>query len=381
LIRVLHVVSDFRHGGAEQVAANLLRTSDPEQFDARAIALRGPFGATSERTLAEDGVPVWYMGKERGLDPLVLARVARTMARFRPQVVHTHTYALRYALPYMLLRRVPAMVHTVHNLAEKEIDWYGRWVHRLAFKRGVLPVAIAGEVADSIRRVYGIGNPPLIPNGIPVETYRAPSTDRERWRKKEGFAHTDVLFACVAWLRPQKNPLLLLEAFRRGPASDPRAHLLFAGIADSQSGGLQSELEKRVADSGLRGRVHLLGLRADVPELLNAADVFVMSSDYEGNPLAVMEAMSAGKPVVSTAVGGVPELVEDGCGLLVPPRDAQALSEAMRYMLKNPDARKSMGEASARRAVERFGLRAMTGAYEELYKKLLANVRSWRTDA
>ncbi len=379
MIRVLHVVSDFRSGGAEQVAANLLLTADPEQFDARAIALRGPFGLASERTLAEGGIQVWYMGKERGLDPSVLGRVARTMEHFRPQVVHTHTYALRYALPYMLFRRVPAMVHTVHNLAEREIGWYGRWVHRLAFRRGVLPVAIAREVADSIHRVYGIDDPPLIPNGIQLEKFRGPSIDREGWRNQEGFATTDVLFVFVAWLRPQKNPALLLEAFRRGPASDPRAHLLFAGTGDEQSGSLKSELERQIGAWGLRERVHLLGLRSDVPELLNAADVFVLSSDYEGNPLAVMEAMAAGKPVVSTAVGGVPELVEDGCGLLVPPLDAQALSKAMSHMLENPSARKSMGEKSARRAVERFDLRLMTEAHEDLYKKLVAGDRSrWK---
>jgi glycosyltransferase involved in cell wall biosynthesis len=144
---------------------------------------------------------------------------------------------------------------------------------------------------------------------------------------------------------------------------------------------LKSELERQIGAWGLRERVHLLGLRSDVPELLNAADVFVLSSDYEGNPLAVMEAMAAGKPVVSTAVGGVPELVEDGCGLLVPPLDAQALSKAMSHMLENPSARKSMGEKSARRAVERFDLKVMTEAYEDLYKKLVAGDRSRRKNA
>jgi len=258
------------------------------------------------------------------------------------------------------------MVHTVHNLAEKEVEWYERWVHRLAFWRGVLPVAIAREVADSIRRVYGIDEFPLIPNGIPVDTFRSPSIDREGWRSKEGFMPTDILFVCVAWLRPQKNPNLLLESFRRGPASDPRARLLLVG-----TGSLRSELERQIGTSGLQERVHLLGTRVDVPEILNAADVFVLSSDYEGNPLSVMEAMAAGKPMICTAVGGVPELVEDGCGLLVPPRDAQALSEAMSRMLENPNARKSMGEKSARRAAERFNLRAMTKAYEALYNELI----------
>lgn len=368
---MLHVVSDFRSGGAERVAANVLRTSDPEQFDVAAITLRGPFGSALERTLAEDGVRVWYMGKQIGFDPLVLARVSRTIECFKPHVLHTHTYTLRYLFPHLLVRRIPAMIHTVHNLAEKEVEWYGRWVHRLAFRRGVLPVAIAGEVADSIRRVYGIDDLPMILNGIPVETFRQPSIDRERWRNKEGFAPTDVLFVCVAGLRQQKNPTLLVEAFHRGLASDPRAHLLFAG-----SGEVKSELERQRSAMGLQERVHLLGQRSDIPELLNAADVFAMSSDYEGNPLAVLEAMAAGKPILSTAVGGVPELLEGGCGLLVPPRDAQALSKAMRYMLESPEARASMGEASARRAIERFDVRAMTEAYEHLYKKLAANNRS-----
>ena len=354
------------------MAANLLRTSDREQFDVGAISLRGPLGTDTEETLAQDGIPVWYLGKQKGFDPSVLARVTRAMEHFRPQVVHTHTYALLYAFPYMLYRRIPAMVHTVHNLAEREIDWSGRLVHRIAFRRGVLPVAIAREVADSLRRVYGLDDFPLIPNGIPIDTYRRPSIDRERWRNKEGFSPTDVLFVCVAGLRPQKNPALLLEAFHRGSSPDPRAHLLFVG-----RGALQSELERRIGALGLRERVHLLGLRWDVPEILNATDVFVMSSDYEGNPLSVMEAMAAGKPMICTAVGGVPELVEDGeCGLLVPPRDAKALAYAMRHVLESPEARKSMGEASARRAEERFDLRVMTEAYEDLYRKLIARNQS-----
>jgi glycosyltransferase involved in cell wall biosynthesis len=88
-----------------------------------------------------------------------------------------------------------------------------------------------------------------------------------------------------------------------------------------------------------------------------------------------MEAMAAGKPVICTAVGGVPELVKGGCGLLVPPGDAQALSKAMSYVLESPKARKSMGGASARRAVERFDLRVMTEAYENLYRTAIA--KSW----
>jgi glycosyltransferase involved in cell wall biosynthesis len=271
----------------------------------------------------------------------------------------------------MLFDRVPAMVHTVHNLAEKEVDWSGRLIHRMAFRQGVVPVAVADDVDDSLRRFYDIDGFPLIPNGIPVDTFRKPSIDRDRWREEEGFAASDVLFACVARFKPQKNLPLLVEAFAQGPALEPRAHLLIVG-----HGELRRDLEKQIDALGLREKVHVLGVRSDVPGLLHAADVFVLSSDWEGNPLSVMEAMAAGIPVISTAVGGVPELIEGGeSGLLVPPGDARALGGAMQYLLENPEVRTSMGSVSAKRAAERFDLRVMTEAYEELYRATVAKGR------
>ncbi len=373
MIRVLHIVPGLEVGGAERMAVNLMRASDREQFEVGAISLFDPVGTDLDldEILARARIPVSYLGKRRGFDPRMFVRVPRAMERFRPQVVHTHSYVLRYAFPFVLGHRIPAKVHTVHNLAEREVDWAGRLIHRGAFRRGVVPVAIAEEVADSLRRLYGIDGFPLIPNGIQVADFRRPSIDRGNWRRREGFAPTDLLFVCVGGLRLQKNPVLLLESFARGPASDPRAHLLYVG-----EGRLRAELERRIGALGLQGKVHLLGLRSDVPEILNAADVFVLSSDWEGNPLSVMEAMAAGKPVVCTAVGGVPELVEDGrCGVLVPQRDAEASAKAMRYMLENPGARTSMGRASAKRAVERFDLRAVTEAYEDLYRTTIAKSR------
>jgi glycosyltransferase involved in cell wall biosynthesis len=364
----MHMLPGLGNGGAEWMATNLMRTLDREQFEVAAISLRDPLGASLDAIFAQEGIPVWYLGKRQGFDPRMFARVARALERFRPHVVHTHSYVLRYALPYLAYRRYPAMVHTVHNLAEKEVGWSGRLIHRLAFRRGVVPVVIAHEVADSFHRVYGTYGSPLIPNGIPVADFHRSSVDREQWRRREGFATTDVLFVCVAQLRPQKNPALLLESFAQGPASDPRSHLLFVGV-----GSLSGDLEKQVEALDLGDKVRLLGRRSDVPDILNAADVFALSSDWEGNPLSVMEAMAAGKPVVCTAVGGVPELLEGGgCGLLVPPGDARAFAEAMSYMLERPTVRASLGKTSAARAVERFNLRAMTQAYEDLYRMTLA---------
>jgi len=122
----------------------------------------------------------------------------------------------------------------------------------------------------------------------------------------------------------------------------------------------------------LSGQVHFLGLRTDIPEVLGAMDVFVLSSDYEGNPLSVMEAMAAGLPIVSTAAGGVPDLFESGKeGFLVQPGDVQGLSNSMASLLGNPEARESMGTAAARRARENFDVSTMVQAYEEVYEELV----------
>jgi glycosyltransferase involved in cell wall biosynthesis len=376
VIRVLHVVPRLavRIGGAEMMVSHVMRYSDRERFEVAAISLYDPLDSQPEETLASSGFPLWYLGKKKGFDRRMYARVDRVLRTFRPHVVHSHLGVLRYALPSMLFRRIPAMLHTVHNLAEQEVDWLGRWVQRAAFKRGVVPVAIAQEVADSIRSLYGINGFPLIPYGIPTETYRQPRADSEAWRKKEDFAPEAVLFVCVARLAPQKNHVLLLQAFAQGPASNPRARLVLVG-----GGKLGPELEKEADALGLGDRVRFLGTRSDIPEILGAADVFVLSSDYEGSPLSIMEAMAAGKPVISTAVGGVPELVEDGrSGLLVPRGSPKALAEAMSLLVENHEAREAMGKASLELATERFDARVMTRAYEELYDKMVRSVHGDR---
>jgi glycosyltransferase involved in cell wall biosynthesis len=207
----------------------------------------------------------------------------------------------------------------------------------------------------------------VIPNGIPTGLYASPQTPRKKWRARTGFGEEDVLFVCVARFAPQKNHALLLKAFAQGPASDPKAHLVLVG-----EGILQEGLEEQAKNLGLANRVHFLGLRSDIPDVLGATDVFVLSSDWEGNPLSVMEAMASGLPIVSTDAGGVPTLFESGKeGFIVARGDAQALGNSMASLLRDRETRESLGRAAARRAKETFDVSTMVQAYEELYEKLV----------
>jgi glycosyltransferase involved in cell wall biosynthesis len=374
--RVLHVVANLGTGGAERMAAHVVTGLDPQRFEVAIVAISKPFGSGVEKWLADVGAKVWYLGKGPGFDPRTYGRLHRVIRDYRPDILHTHVHVLRYALPSMFYLKPALMLHTVHNLAEFEVEPRARFLQRFAFTHGVVPVAVAQEVAVSLERLYGIPPCRVVSNCIPTNLYAFPQTPRAEWRAKEGFRSDDVLFGCVARFAPQKNHTLLLDAFARGPASDPRAHLVLAG-----GGELLEPTRGRARDLGLLGRVHFLGIRTDVPDILGALDVFVLSSDYEGNPLSVIEAMAAGLPTVSTAAGGVPELINSGKeGFIVQPGDLNGLAESMVFLLNAQEARRSMGAAAAYRAKKNFDVSVMVKAYEELYSTLTSDRSSRRED-
>jgi glycosyltransferase involved in cell wall biosynthesis len=148
---------------------------------------------------------------------------------------------------------------------------------------------------------------------------------------------------------------------------EPCAHVVMVG-----DGSLRKQITTYIREHALEGRVWLLGHRDDVPECLAASDVFVLSSNWEGNPLAVMEAMAAGLPVIGTAVGGVPELVQSGQqGILVPPGDYAAFVNAMRNLVNSPELRAAMGKAAFKHATAAFNVDRMAEGYASLYRNAL----------
>ena len=358
-IRVLEVVASLRRAGAERVAVSLASGLDRARFETAVVSLYDPFAGGFEAALDAAGVACWHLGKRRGFDPRMWARLAQVAARFRPDVLHTHSYVMRYVLPAQFRK----VVHTVHNLAEREVDWGGRSIHRLAFRAGAAPVAISAALARSFMRLYGRQPAAVIPNGVDVERGFRPEA-RGAWRSRHGFGPGDFLVASVARLDAQKNPLHLIRAFAEGLRDAPAAHLLMAG-----EGALLEPARRLASQASVAARVHFLGLREDVVDLLSACDLFALGSDWEGAPVSIVEAMAARLPVVATEVGGVPDLVEDGVsGLLVPARDADALGRAMAALARDSGRRQGMGAAAGQRA-RRFDQAGMIAAYAELFER------------
>lgn len=336
MIRLLEVLATLKRAGAETMVTSLVRGLDRSRFEPCVVSLYDAFPNGYEEVLAAAGVHVIHLGKRRGLDPRMWLRMRETVREFRADIVHTHSYVMRYTLPAARC----AMVHTVHNLAEREVDAAGRLVHRIGFRLGVVPVAVAGEVARSFASVYGF-SPRVIPNGI----------DTARFRTRGRTSGARVVILSVARLEPQKNPHMLVRSL------PPKCELWLAG-----EGSLRRELENL-------DRVQVLGVREDVPELLGRADIFALASDWEGYPVALLEAMASGLPVVATEVGGVPEIVGDA-GVLVRAGDARGMSEALQRVASSPELRAELGARAAKRA-EVFDVQRMVQGYSDLFEKVV----------
>src|SRR5262249_5509266 len=181
-------------------------------------------------------------------------------------------------------------------------------------------------------------------------------------REVLGLEERDRVAVIVARLFPEKNHVLLLEAFRLVADALPTAKLLIVG-----EGSERQRVERTISELGLQTSVRLLGVRRDVATILAAADAFVLSSDREGLPIAVLEAMAASKPVIATAVGDVAGLISDGVtGRLVPAQDKSAIAEALLGILGDPESAERMGYRASELVSRYFSLRSMIDSHEAL---------------
>jgi glycosyltransferase involved in cell wall biosynthesis len=365
--RIVQVIPSLRVGGAERMLLHLVKHLDRLRHEVVVVSLYGTVHSDIERELASLGIQVVYLGKKPGLECRMWWRLDNALRRLRPDVVHTHLPVLHYAIPSAVGWLRGRVVHTVHTVAGQDsAGMPGRVAHWLAFRSGVAPVAICEFVAETIVRVYGVRPRAVIPNGVPVRTFMAAAPTRARSRAMLGIRGGEIVYATVARLAPPKDIRTLLAAFAR-LSKRGNVVLLLAG-----DGPLRTELVEEARARGLGRSVRFLGARSDVPEILAASDVFVLSSSWEGSPLSVMEAMAAGRPAVATSVGGVPELVEHGeTGVLVPPSDVTALERAMSELAVDAELRGRLGRNAQRVAAERFDVSTMSARYARLYEEIL----------
>lgn len=364
VIPVVQVLYSLEIGGVEKLAVTIGMHLDRTRFRPAICALDRD-GVLSEE-LTRNGIPYHVLWR-KGLEAGVLGRLYRCFRQEKTRVVHTHQFA------QLLFSLLPAracgarIVHTEHEYYTYLKNRHARRLLKHLTRFCSAFTAVGPEVARYYIDELGIpaSRTHVIPNGVDVDRFDAPPERQARARL--GLAGDDLVFGIVGRLEPEKDHRTLLKAFRALNLRHRAARLLIIG-----DGSLRHELESTARTLGLAGNVTFLGARADVPELLTAVDVFVLASLQEGVPLSVVEAMSAGKPIIATDIGGLRLLVKPSVnGLLVPPADSPALEAAMMQLAANPKLRHEMGESSRQLARKSFGVSAMIERYQQLYESVL----------
>jgi glycosyltransferase involved in cell wall biosynthesis len=297
-----------------------------------------------------------------------MARIAREFKRRRVQIVHSYLFhANWFGTLAGRLAGVPVVI-----VSKRSMDVYARrrerWACRLVNRLAHCVTAVAEAVREHVHREEGCPRDKIvvIPNGVDAEQFRgAEVPPADEFPGMAGDGKVVGTITRLVWKRGHEE---LLEAAALVARGEPATRLLIVG-----DGPLRPSLEQRVKERGLNGTVRFLGAVPRAARLLPHFDVFVLSSVWEGMSNGLLEAMAAGRAVVATRVGGNPEVIVDGeSGLLVPPRDPQALADAVLRLLRDPELARRMGEAARRRVEAEFTLPRMVRRLERLYDELLA---------
>lgn len=365
-MKVLHVITTLDVGGAEMHLLAQVRGQAARGHEVRVAYLKG-HGSLESDFRAAGARDVARVGSGPGL-------FARLWPHLRwAQIVHTHLLKadMAGALAATLAGRRAGLIASKHNderVLERPLVSF---VHGLI---GALPqrtICLSDHVARYIERYGRVRRDKLVRiyyglDPTPFERAASDTAARARVREELGIAPDEVVFVCVARFAPQKAHDVLLRAHAQLVASAPRARLLLVGDDPFGDGRVRAEALARELD--LKERALFAGIRRDVPAVLAASDVFVMSSLWEGLGLVFLEAMAAGMPVVSTRVSAIPEVVEhELTGLLVPPSDAAALCAAMAALANDPARRTALGARGRERVRKLFGLERMVEQTLELY--------------
>jgi glycosyltransferase involved in cell wall biosynthesis len=369
------------HGGAEHLTMQIAERLDPARFESMVCATRFSTLEREKHTVEDAATALRRSGvRFLGLDRRTRAHVwawwplVRLLRKQRVDVIHAHKFGSNiWGVVFGRLCGVPVVVTHEHGwsfegraktIMDRELIARGSNAF-VAVSREDRRRMIELEKIDPETAVF-------VPNGIPA----LPQPSSRDVRAELGIGASDPVVVTVGFLRQPKAMDVLIEGAARIAPRFPGLKVLIVG-----EGADRPVYEALIDRLGVQDTVELLGLRSDVPDLLAASDVAVLSTNSEGSPLSVMEYMDAGLPVVATRVGGIPDLIDDGVhGLLVEPQDPAGLGDAIARVLEDPEQGRRMGEQGRERRRREFDIDVMVENLEDLYLRLFAATRRGRRE-
>lgn len=363
-IRICQCVDDLDAGGAQQIVRLLVESIDRRRYQPIVYTFRdGPLTVPIE----ESAVPVRVLPRcLPKFDPILIHRIRRHLLADRIEILHMHLFGatLHGTLAAMALPRL-ARVVSLH--CPREDNPLQRAAYPFLFSMAHSVVGVSHDASRTMARRYQGLRAKLvtIPNGINADLFQV-RVDKARLFASLALPPNARVVGTVGRLSREKGHVVLLEAFRQVKDQYPEAFLVLIG-----DGELRDSLVKRASELRIDASVRFLGARHDVPELLKLMDVFVLSSLWEGLPLVLLEAMAAGVPVVSSGVGGVPEIAEDEReALLIPPSNAPALASALLRIFADSNLAARLRLSATSMVKAQYSLEHMASRHEALYASL-----------
>lgn len=372
-IRILFTIPNFITAGSGRAMLNIIERLDRNKFVPAVCVSRK--GGRLDKEVEALGIPFieanfTVPARPYSSLPLRAWKAARAFRPYRFDLWHSFHYADDYTEPLIArLSGATAWVYTKKNM---------NWGRRSWHLRTLFATKIAAQNTDMLREFFagrGAHKVRLVPRGVNTGRFCPAAVPTWKLRHKLGISEASIVASCVAQLLPVKGHATLLEALARVPDVE----LLIAGAPLDKD--YASSLEELSVRLKIKDRVSFLGEVREVPELLSETDIFILPTlgrgRMEGCPVALLEAMSCGKPCIATYIPGARDIVEDGKnGLLVPPENATLLAEAISRLSSSPELRKSLGVAARKRIEDRFSIDREVAVHEELYVSIFPRLGS-----
>lgn len=352
--KVAVVLPYFGNGGAENMVSRVVSNIDQDKVQAEVICIYGdPLGNRLEKAVQEKNIPIRFIRKGKGFSFFALVRLWAELSEYRPDVINTHLSACVYCIPWVLFHK-PLMLHTVHNIPRRELTRIKQIPMRFIYKTGkAVPIAISEEIRRQLISYYRLKKAPeLIYN--PVDT--------KRFRIDSRHFHEGIVVVTAGRLSEQKNQKLLIDTVKELKKEGMEIKLIILG-----DGPLKQELQEYVEKAGLGEAVKMPGNVDNIEDYFAEADIFALSSIYEGLPLVILEAMAAGLPILTTDVGGIRDVLGEE-GILVPPGDRQAYRDALRKLVGDQELREKLGK-EAKKNSDRYDSGLIAEQYAEAFEK------------
>lgn len=354
-MKVIQIMPEFGLAGAEIMCENLTRALHDMGHCVIVVSLYNYHSAITDR-LEDTGIKVIYLDKKRGLDLSVLKKLTKVLKEEKPDVVHTHLYSIKYAVPAAVFAHCKRRVHTVHNVADKECSRYARKINKLFFHFfSVIPVALSSLIQDTICNEYKLPEcrVPIVYNGI----------DLSRCIEKTEYETEGTLkILHIGRFSDQKNHIGLLNAFETFHNVYPNSELQLIGTGEKESA-----IRELVHEKELDSSVKFLGQQSNVYPFLHDADIFTLPSLYEGIPMTLIEAMGTGLPIVATDVGGVADMFEHNKSGILTTLDTKDIASAFERLAEKNSFRAMLGQNAKKEAIK-FSSMNMAKGYLDIYE-------------